>query len=139
LLIEALAGLDFGDSTFLTNLDNIITAAIKESDSDQKTVSNAQSHPNWPCWKEVMDPKIKSLKMAGTWKMVPHPSGKNIVRSKWVFKLKWKANGSIDKYKVQLVVCGFTQIYGVDYYNTFSLVAHLTSFRVLMALIAHFG
>ncbi len=86
-----------------------------------------------------MDREIKLLEMAETWKTVPCPPGKNIIGSKWVFKLKRKANGSIDKYKAQLVACRFTQIYSVDYYDTFSLVACLASFCVLMALAAHFG
>jgi len=138
-LIEALAGLDAGDSTFLADLDNVIAAAIKELDSDPKTVSKVWSRSNWPHWKEAMDCEIKSLKAARTWKTVPCPPGKNIVGAKWVFKLKRKANGSIDKYKAHLVARGFTQIYGVDYYDTFSPVTRLASFHILMALAAHFG
>jgi hypothetical protein len=86
-----------------------------------------------------MDREIKSLEVARTWKTDLCPPGKNIVGAKWVFKLKRKANGSINKYKARLVARGFTQIYGVDYYDTFSLVARLASFRVLMALVARFG
>jgi hypothetical protein len=138
-LIKALTGPDAGDSAFLADLDSVIAVAIKESDGDLKTVPKARSHPDWPRWQEAMDRKIKSLKAAGTWKMVPCPPRKNIVGAKWVFKLKWKADGSIDKYKVRLVARGFTQIYSVDYYDTFSLVVHLASFHVLMALVAHFG
>jgi hypothetical protein len=112
-LIEVLAEPDMGDSAFLADLDNVIVVAIKESDGDPKTVSKARSRSDWPRWKEAMDCEIKSLKVAGTWKTVPRPPGKNIVRAKWVFKLKWKANGSIDKYKAHLVACGFTQTYGM--------------------------
>jgi len=98
-LIESLTGPDFRDSTFLTDLDNVIMVAIKEADGDPKTVSEAHSCPDWPSWKEAMDHEIKMLKVARTWKMVPRPPRKNIIGSKWVFKLKRKANGSIDKYK----------------------------------------
>jgi hypothetical protein len=55
-----------------------------------------------------MDHEIKTLEGARMWKMVPHPPRKNIIGSKWVFKIKWKANGSINKYKAQVVACGFT-------------------------------
>jgi hypothetical protein len=99
-LIKVLAGPDAGDSTFLADLDSVITAAIKESDGDLKTVSEAWSCPNWPHWQEAMDHEIKSLEVAGTWKTVLCPPGKNIIGAKWVFKLKQKANGSINKYKV---------------------------------------
>ncbi len=138
-LIESLAGLDFGDSAFLTDLDNVIMVAIKEADGDPKTVSEVHSCPDWPSWKEAIDHEIKMLEAARTWKMVPHLPRKNIIGSKWVFKLKCKADGSVDKYKARLVVRGFTQIYGVDYFDTFSPVARLVSFRVLMALVARFG
>jgi Reverse transcriptase (RNA-dependent DNA polymerase) len=99
-------------------------------------VQEAQAYNNWPSWKEVMDHKISSLEQARTWTMVPHPTGKNIVGCKWVFRLKRKVDGSIDKYKARLVARGFTQIYGVDYYNTYSLVVHLASFCLILAITA---
>jgi hypothetical protein len=86
-----------------------------------------------------MDYEIKTLEGARTWKTVPCPSGKNIVSSKWVFKIKWKADRSVNKYKARVVACGFTQIYSINYFNTFSPVARLMSFRVLMVLTACFG
>ncbi len=138
-LIESLAGPDFGDSAFLADHNNIIAAAIKESEDEPKTIAEARSRPDWPRWKEAMDREIKTLEGAGTWKMVLRLPGKNIVGSKWVFKIKRKADGSIDKYKARVIACGFTQIFGVDYFDTFSPVARLASFRVLMALTARFG
>jgi len=69
---------------------------------------------------------------------VPHPPGKNIVGCKWVYRLKRKADGSIDKHKVRLVAWGFSQIYGVDYLDTYSPVAKLASFWTILALAAHF-
>jgi hypothetical protein len=86
-----------------------------------------------------MDHEMKTLEGTRTWKTVLRPPGKNIVSSKWVFKIKQKADESIDKYKAWVVARGFTQIYGVNYFDTFSLVTCLASFRVLMALTVHFG
>jgi len=83
-----------------------------------------------------MDCKIGLLKHAGTWTTVPHLPGRNIVRCKWVFCLKRKADGSVDKYKACLVARGFTQIYGVDYYDTYSLVTRLTNFRLILTITA---
>jgi hypothetical protein len=59
------------------------------------------------------------------------------VGCKWVFRLKHKADGSVDKYKVCLVMCRFTQIHGVDYFNTYSPVAQLASFHLILAIAVH--
>ena len=83
-----------------------------------------------------MDRELATLERAGTWITVPRLSGKNIVGSKWVFRVKCKADGSVDKYKARLVARGFTQIYGVDYFTTFSPVAKLSSFRTILAITA---
>ena len=85
-----------------------------------------------------MDHELATLEKAGTWITVPHPAGKNIVGSKWVFRIKCKADGTIDKYKARLVTRVFTQIFGVDYFTTYSPVAKLTSFRTILAIAVHF-
>jgi Reverse transcriptase (RNA-dependent DNA polymerase) len=83
-----------------------------------------------------MEREIKTLKRMGTWETVLCPEGKNIVGSKWVFQLKCKADGSIDKYKARLITRSFTQIYGVDYFDTFSPVMKLASIRTILTLAA---
>jgi hypothetical protein len=66
MLLQLLRGLDFGNHAFLADLDGVITAAIRESEGDPKTVSEARSHPDWPSWKEAMDCEIKTLEVART-------------------------------------------------------------------------
>jgi Reverse transcriptase (RNA-dependent DNA polymerase) len=65
---------------------------------------------------------------------MPHLPGKNIVGSKWVFRIKQNAEGKVQKYKVRLVAYGFTQVFRQDYYNTFSPVARLASFHTVLML-----
>ena len=96
---EGTEGEEYSDYVFSAAHDNIISAAILDAGADPKSLAEVQSSPDWPCWKEAMDPKLATLKKAGTWIDVLHPSDKNIVSSKWVYCIKHKADGSIDKYK----------------------------------------
>ena len=57
------------------------------------------------------------------WELVLKWEGKSVVSSKWIYKIKHKAYGSIDKYKAIFVAYGFSQREGNDYEETFSLVA----------------
>jgi hypothetical protein len=124
------------DFAFLADCKDIFEAAIAEAQDDPKTLKQAQSRPDWPEWQQAMTREITTLINAHTWTTVPRPIGKNIVSSKWVFCIKRKADRSIEKYKACLVVQGFTQKFGVDYFDTFSPVTRLSSFRLILATAA---
>src|SRR6266404_1876525 len=115
---------------------DFVATLIEEVENDPKSLSEAQARNNWPCWKEAMDAEITTLDRAGTWSNVPQLTHKNIVGSKWVYHIKRKADGTIQKYKACLVARGFTQIYGIDYYHTYSPVARLTTICFLLAMAA---
>jgi hypothetical protein len=72
----------------------------------------------------------------GTWETVLRPTGKNIVRCKWVYRIKQKVDSTIDKYKAWLVARRFTQIYGVNYLDTFSPMVKLASIHTILTIVA---
>ena len=79
------------------------------------------------------------MKKNYVWKLVkPHPNQKAI-GSKWGFKTKRDSNGKVERHKARLVAKGFTQKEGVDYTETFSPVSTKDSFRIIMALVAHYN
>ena len=57
-----------------------------------------------------------------TWSLVPHPPGVNLVTGKWIFRHKFHADGSLDRYKARWLLRGFTQCLDIDYYDTFNPV-----------------
>jgi len=74
-----------------------------------------------------MDKKLTLIAKYEVWDVVYEPGDKNIVGCRWVFRIKRDANGKILKYCTHPVAQGFTQIYGVDFQETFTPVARLSS------------
>jgi hypothetical protein len=86
-----------------------------------------------------MQTEYDALMTNKTWTLCPRPSNWKVVRNKWVFKLKQKSNGAIDRYKARLVAKGFDQEGGIDFHDTFSPVIKPATIRLVLALAIHFG
>jgi hypothetical protein len=89
-----------------------------------------------PAWCDAMSAELQALHRTGTWEVVPLPPHVVPITCKWVYKLKTKADGSIERYKARLVARGFQQSHGRDYEETFAPVAHMTTVRTLIAVAA---
>jgi hypothetical protein len=113
-----------------------MAAAMAEADALEPTYKEDQSRSDWPEWKKAIQIELDALKAAGTWELVERPTDTNVVDLKWVFRVKKDADGNISKWKARLVVRGFTQVYGVDYFETFTPVAKLASIRSILAIAA---
>ncbi|RVW87157.1 Retrovirus-related Pol polyprotein from transposon TNT 1-94 [Vitis vinifera] len=98
---------------------------------------NIQEAFKYPKWKAAVDEEVRALEKNGTWEITDLPRGKKPVGCKWIFTIKYKADGNVDRYKARLVAKGFTQSYGIDYQETFAPVAKLNTVRVLLSLAAN--
>jgi hypothetical protein len=78
------------------------------------TIKQALASSNAREWQLAIDSKIKSLIQNQTWRITPLPSGCKPITSKWIFKVKYNVDGSINKYKACLVAKGFTQVASLD-------------------------
>ncbi|CAL1391749.1 unnamed protein product [Linum trigynum] len=87
-------------------------------------------------WRVAMQKEIDALVANGTWTLEPLPPGKRLIDSKWVYKIKYQPDGSIERFKARLVAKGFTQLEGIDFHDTFAPVAKLVTVRVLLAVAA---
>lgn len=87
-----------------------------------------------PLWCEAMKAEIKALEDTQTWSLISFPPDKEAIGCKWVYKIKHRADGSIERYKARLVAKGYTQVEGLDYIETFSLVVKFTTVCILLAL-----
>ena len=100
-------------STYVALMSHII-------DSEPIAYEDASRHQ---VWKDAMVEEYQSIMKNDAWEIVPRPEGKSVVTSRWLYKIKHGANGSIKKYKARIVARGFSQKEGVDYDETFAPVA----------------
>ncbi|KAH9748380.1 protein kinase domain-containing protein [Citrus sinensis] len=89
-----------------------------------------------PEWRKAMEDEITALEKNNTWTLTHLSDGKKAIDSRWVYKIKYQSDGTIERYKARLVAKGYTQTEGIDYHATFSLFAKLVTVRALLSLAA---
>jgi hypothetical protein len=112
-------------------LPKALIATTCSDDVEPTSYSSAAQHP---AWRAAMNIEFDTLLSNGTWTLVPPTANTNIVGCKWVFHLKRKADGTIDRYKARLVAKGFHQQPGIDYGETYSPVVKPTTIQLVLSL-----
>ena len=87
-----------------------------------------------PVWVNAMVEEYESIIKTNVWELVPRPSYKSLVSSKWIYKVKQVAYGSVEKHKAIFVAKGFSQVEGNDYEETFAPVERYSSIISILAL-----
>jgi hypothetical protein len=120
----------------LVRLGAYLALVTSIKDSKPQTFAQAVDHQ---VWREAMVEKYDSIVRNDVWDVVPRPVGKSVVTSRWLYKTKITADGSVEKHKAPFVARGFSQIEGVDYDETSAPVARYTSIRTIIAIAADMG
>jgi hypothetical protein len=107
--------------------------ALMRSISDSKPSSFEEAY-KLQVWKDAMLEEYRSIIKNNVWDIVSRPKDKSMVSSKWIYKIKHAADGSVEKFKERFVDRGFTQKEGIDYEETFSPVSRYTSIQTIISL-----
>lgn len=87
-----------------------------------RSLKEAEASAEWLEWKRAMDEEIHTIQEMGTYTLEDLPKEREAIGSKWVFSKKYDENRNVSRYKAQLIVQGYSQIPGVDFYKTFAPV-----------------
>ncbi|CAJ2648060.1 unnamed protein product [Trifolium pratense] len=115
------------------SVDHSKFALSLTADEEPASYNEASKHD---CWVQAMEAELKALAQNKTWIFVDAPPNIKPIGSRWVYKVKHKADGTIERYKARLVAKGYNQVEGIDFFETFSPVAKITTVRTLIALAA---
>ncbi|OWZ13148.1 Gag-pol Polyprotein [Phytophthora megakarya] len=103
---------------------------------EPKTYQAAMASANALHWRKAIDKEGQSLISHGTWKLMHLPNGKKALTSRWIFKIKYDADGNVERCKARLVIRGFEQVKYIDYDEIFAPVIRLEYLRIPLTLVA---
>ncbi|KRZ26987.1 Retrovirus-related Pol polyprotein from transposon TNT 1-94 [Trichinella pseudospiralis] len=112
--------------------DYVLTAQTPSPSSFHEAMQSVDAAD----WRKAMEEELHSLEENSVWTLVDPPSGKKVLDSRWVLRIKTKADGSVARYKARLVAKGYMQRPGIDYDETFSPVARFDTVRALLSIAA---
>lgn len=110
---------------------HVAFSAVEEPESYKQATVGANADD----WKKAKQEEYDALIKNDTWELVERPSDVKIVDNRWVYKVKPETDSSQMKFRARLVARGFTQEYGINYFETFSPVVRFTSIRMIYQLL----
>ena len=123
-----------GEWIYPVNRNSYACVACTQSPDEPETYEEAMASPKRELWLAAMQEEYESLVANDIWTLKEIPEQSNLVKCRWIYKLKLAADGSISRYKARLVAKGFTQRKGVDYEETFSLVVKFDSIKTILSI-----
>jgi hypothetical protein len=121
--------------TCLFNHHRAFTTAISLAQEPKSFLQAMQDSK----WCDAMCAEVDALKSTQTWTLTPFPLGKKPIGCKWVYKIKYYLDGSMERYKAHLVAKGYNQQAGLDYTETFAPVTKMVTVCSLLTLAAFCG
>lgn len=112
-------------------------AIARECMGEPSNAKEAKERPDWERWRNAMQDELEAHERNATWELTKLPKDRKVIGSKWVFKIKYNADGTLDRYKARLVAQGFSQVEGVDFHETFAPVVRYATIRLILALANH--
>lgn len=113
------------------------SVSVKDDLVAQKTWKQLLKSPHCCRWLLSAQEEMSSLQGMSTWKLVPPPNARKVIRCKWVFKVKHREDGSVLKLKAPLIAMAFSQVQGLDFSEVFAPTLQMESLRLVFALLGH--
>lgn len=123
-------------SQFLSNPSHshFINSITKETEPTSFSIARTN-----PKWQKAMEEEIQALEANNTWSLQTLPPGKTTIGCRWVYRIKYKPDGTIERYKARLVAKGYSQLEGLDYTDVFAPVTKLVTVRTVLSIAAARG
>lgn len=102
---------------------------------EPRTYHEAMARDDKIMWQEAINDEIKSLVANNTWSQVPNKAETNTLPTSWVFKRKILPDGSLDEHKARLIVRGYAQREGIDYFETYAVVVRHETIGLFIAIV----
>ena len=113
--------------SFISTIDSIkIPTSVQEALKDDN-------------WVRAMNEEMGALERNETQEIVERPKDKKEVGYRWIYTVKYQADGTLDRYKARFIAKEYTQTYWIDYEQTFAPVAKMNTVKIIISLAAHFG